>query len=477
MSTIPSNGRWPLTITGLEILGPIGSGGMGEVYMARQVALNRLVAVKWLRLEDAPSRDPEIAERFRREATLMASVHHPNILTIHDFGMYQGRPYLVLEFVEGGDLRRVMNETSPVPVDRVRSILRSVCAAVDALHRRGILHRDLKPENILMGDGGVPKVGDFGIAVLREAVGELTRTAVGLGTPGYVAPEQQYDLGVDERVDQYSLAALAYELLTGQKPLGVFRPPSSHNPGVPPAADAVIMKALSESPADRYAGVTEFAEAFESAFLEVPREKPIVLRAETPRTKYALSGLLGLFLIGLFGWLTGWFGPPRKGDDQVKAPIGGREPSTALRGDADEQPNDARLPVVEEIPDDRLIELGAYLLWLRQGSPKAHEGGQIAEVKNREAAEAMLQPTLEKLAYEIWVHRGSPKPTDPAEIKRSEEQDWFEAKRHLLGQLESQIRELQASSATEGEPSGEGDRATPESSEPERADEAAQVLP
>jgi formylglycine-generating enzyme required for sulfatase activity len=169
-----------------------------------------------------------------------------------------------MEYVPTGDLRSRMVVGSAMKVDEVRALLGPVVRAVDYLHRQGIVHRDLKPENILLHEG-VPKVTDFGIAVLDEHFGMLTRTGETLGTPGYVAPEQQYRLKIDERVDQFSLAALSYEMLTGRRPLGFFPPPSKLNPKLGRAVDAAIMKALSDDPTNRFAGISKFGEVLDRA--------------------------------------------------------------------------------------------------------------------------------------------------------------------------------------------------------------------
>ena len=165
----------------------------------------------------------------------MARVHHPNVVQVHDSGTVDGRPYLVMEYVEGGDLRR-QNGAGPAvaprpgpPAGLAGGRRRSTC-----LHAHGIVHRDLKPENILMHHGCTPMLTDFGLAVLDTDVGGLTRADGLMGTLGYVAPEQQYGLGVDERADQYSMAAVIYELLTGHRPLGILKPPSQFNPGLGP---------------------------------------------------------------------------------------------------------------------------------------------------------------------------------------------------------------------------------------------------
>ncbi len=186
-----------LAIPGYEILHPIGTGGMGQVFLARQLPLGRPVAIKVLAIEPGHNSEERIL-RFRREAELMASLSHPNVLPVFQYGESDGLPYLILEYIAHGDLRRAMPEGYPMEAERVMAILRPVADALAYLHERGILHRDLKPENILMHEGIVPKVADFGVAVSLMGSNSLTKTGHRIGTLGYVAPEQHYQLEVDE---------------------------------------------------------------------------------------------------------------------------------------------------------------------------------------------------------------------------------------------------------------------------------------
>ena len=210
-----SGGHVP-KVSGYEMLRLLGQGGMGKVYLAQQ-ALKRLVCVKVLSIPEGEDADLCRA-MFAREAELLASVSHPHILSVFDFGTTAdlNLPFLVTEYIEEGDLRKRMSKGHAMPIDRVRSILSQVGKAWEILHGKEIIHRDLKPENILMPTDAECKVGDFGLAVMQDKAGLLTRSIRGLGTPGYVSPEQQYGLKIDERTDQYSLAALGYELLTGR---------------------------------------------------------------------------------------------------------------------------------------------------------------------------------------------------------------------------------------------------------------------
>jgi formylglycine-generating enzyme required for sulfatase activity len=253
-----------LNIPGYEIIGPIGQGGMGAVYLARQSSLGRPVAVKILSL--IPRTDPvDQIVRFRREAELMAQVHHANIVPVHDSGTVDGSPYLVMEYIEEGDLRRRMQPGHALPVEHVRPLVLPVAQALAYLHGHGIVHRDLKPENILMRYGCTPMLTDFGLAMLANDVGTPDRTDHVMGTLGYVAPEQQYGLAVDERADQYAMAAVIYELLTGHRPLGIVKPPSQLSAELGPGVDAVLLRALQEDPDDRYPTIQEFGVALDRA--------------------------------------------------------------------------------------------------------------------------------------------------------------------------------------------------------------------
>ena len=290
---------------------------MGEVYLARQVALNRPVAIKFLtRTAGDPPDEYEV--RFHREAELMARVSHPNVVTIFDFGTVDGRPYLVMEYVEGGDLRSRMVPDLPMKTGEIQAIIKPVVRALEYLHRQGIVHRDMKPENILMHHEETPKVTDFGIAVLDFAIGSLTRTGQSLGTPGYVAPEQQYGLKVDERADQFSLAALCYEMATGRKPLGSFPPPAKLNPKLGRVPARPSCRALSDDPADRFPTIGEFGEALDRG-LALGRV-PEVLEG-SGRLVAALAVLGVLAGVGLVAFLS----PDSAGKPGVRPANAGRE--------------------------------------------------------------------------------------------------------------------------------------------------------
>ena len=409
-------------VPGCELLYAAGRGATGRVFVARQTALNRLVAIKFLSF-DADADPEERLARFRREAAIMAGLSHPHVVSIFFSGEIDEIPYLVMEFVSDGDLRRRMTEGKPMPNAQVLSVLKPVGEALDYLHGKGILHRDLKPENILMLVDGIPKVADFGIAVERSESGEITRSGQGLGTLGYVAPEQQYRLPVDERADQYSLAAMTYEMLTGQRPLGVFKPPSHHNPQLSEETDLAVMKGLQEDPSDRFPSVLTFCRAVQST-LE-PGAKTAVATNKRHSTG-ALAALATFFLlIGIWAFRPPPGGPP------WPPPPWGRPPFVQMDGDVRRAQPVLTAQAAPKVPDREispqfkaLTAICAQNLWKEMGSP-ANLAKPVDDA-NWLDAEMYLHQYVDTQAYEIYVERGGPKlPPDPA----MSGQDWEEAER------------------------------------------------
>jgi serine/threonine protein kinase len=236
-----------------EILELLGHGGMGAVYKARQPALDRLVALKIL----APDRvrDPAFAERFSREARTLARLSHPHIVGIHDVGQTDSLYYFIMEYVDGANLREVMQAGRLSPGDAL-ALVPQLCDALQFAHEAGVVHRDIKPENILLDRAGRVKVADFGLAKLLEpdrADGvSLTLSGAVMGTPAYMAPEQiEHPLDVDHRADIYAVGVVFYEMLTGELPLGRFDPPSS-KVRVDVRLDHVVLRALEKEPSRRY---------------------------------------------------------------------------------------------------------------------------------------------------------------------------------------------------------------------------------
>ena len=236
----------------LDILELVGKGGMGAVYKARQPALNRLVALKVL--PASVSGDPGFADRFHREARLLARLQHPRIVTIHDFGVAGSLHYLVMEYVDGPNLRAVQRSGRLTPAQALR-IVPEICEALQYAHDRGVVHRDIKPENVLLDREGHVKITDFGIAKMIGPDAETAALTGGvdvIGTPHYMAPEQiERPSDVDHRADIYSLGVVFYELLTGELPLGRFAAPSQRVQ-VDVRLDDVVLRTLEKEPARRY---------------------------------------------------------------------------------------------------------------------------------------------------------------------------------------------------------------------------------
>src|SRR5213593_4688364 len=248
----------------LEILELIGQGGMGFVFKARQSKIERLVALKIL--PQSLAADHAFAERFTREGRVLARLNHPNIVTIHDFGQANGFYYLLMEFVDGVNLRQAMRMGRFTPAQAL-AVVPHICEALQFAHNEGILHRDIKPENILLDSKGRVKIADFGIAkLLGEPHTDATRTGSGatLGTPHYMAPEQLERPGeVDHHADIYSLGVVFYEMLTGELPLGKFQSPSQ-KVQVDVRLDEVVLHALEKEPARRYQQVSEVKTAVDA---------------------------------------------------------------------------------------------------------------------------------------------------------------------------------------------------------------------
>ncbi|MCE9592861.1 MAG: serine/threonine protein kinase [Planctomycetes bacterium] len=241
----------------LDFEGLVGQGGMGFVFRARHRELGRTVALKLLAREHAV--EPSFAERFRREARTLARLSHPGIVAIFDSGERGGWFYLLMEFVEGANLRHLMKSARVEPAQAL-SIVGQVCAALQYSHDQGVVHRDIKPENVLIDVAGHVKIADFGLARLVDrdlGAFALTGSHQVMGTPHYMAPEQwEKPQSVDHRADIYALGVVFYELLTGEMPLGRFDAPSKRVQ-VDVRLDEVVLKALEKQPERRYQQASE----------------------------------------------------------------------------------------------------------------------------------------------------------------------------------------------------------------------------
>jgi hypothetical protein len=243
------------SLPGFEMQDRIGVGGMGEVYRATQLSLGRTVAVKFL------AAGAEALPTFVRESRLMAALAHPNVVTIFDCGESDGRQFLVMEYVAGTPLRARMQPGVPWDVAAAATFIDTIGQALSFIHGRGVLHLDLKPENILCHENGTVKITDFGLAVPTPDAGSLVEGRPYQGSVDYCAPEQRFGLAADERCDVFSLAVLAYELLTGALPGRIYTPASRLNPRLPVAIDGILRRGLARKPKERYSTVDEFRRA------------------------------------------------------------------------------------------------------------------------------------------------------------------------------------------------------------------------
>jgi eukaryotic-like serine/threonine-protein kinase len=258
-----------------EITAPIATGGMGEVWKARDRVLDRIVAAKVLKTEY--TNDPSFLARFRNEARHTAALSHPNIASVYDYGEttddsgVQTLAFLVMEYVEGQPLVTILHEEGRLPVDWTLHVLGQAADGLSAAHRAGVVHRDIKPGNLIVRPDGVVKLTDFGIAQARDAA-PLTRTGMVVGTAQYLSPEQAQGMEVNAASDVYSLGVVGFECLSGARPFDgasqvaialahINRPPPPLPGDIPPAVRLLVERALAKDPADRFADGGAFAEA------------------------------------------------------------------------------------------------------------------------------------------------------------------------------------------------------------------------
>lgn len=266
----------------------LGQGGMGTVYLGVHHSIGSRVAIKVLSQECAKSR--ALVDRFFAEARAVNVIRHESIVSVTDLAsLPDGRPYIVMEYLDGGSLADLLKAHGALPLGTLTRLLREMLGALDAAHKKGIIHRDLKPDNVYVTTSGRVKVLDFGIAKLRpdiSGIDEATRTGSLMGTPYYMSPEQATGQPVDPRSDLYSVGVMLFEGVTGQRPFVVSNlyellkahvewmppAPSSLRPDVPPALEQILLRALQKEPVHRFQSAHELASALEHAELQLPPE-------------------------------------------------------------------------------------------------------------------------------------------------------------------------------------------------------------
>jgi serine/threonine-protein kinase len=348
-----------------QIIGELGRGAMGVVYHATDPAIGRSVAIKTIRIRDIADtkhRD-KLRDRLFREARSAGVLSHPNIVTIYDMDEADGLAYIAMAYVNGPTLEKILATEEPLSGAKMLRILRQAAAALDYAHARGIVHRDIKPANIMTDEDGSVKITDFGIAKITEGQ-HSTETKTVAGTPNYMSPEQVQGLEVDGRSDQFSLAVIAFEILTGERPFVgehlstiVFRivaeePPQAFrvNTTLTEKIDEVLRKGLSKKPADRFPNCSSFVGALELACAEsrgwktlpagaaaaMPTmavektgpppqaEPPVVPADEPPRKSRLLPVLLSLLVVSavaaVFVYQAGLVGQPPRPVAVAKTP-------------------------------------------------------------------------------------------------------------------------------------------------------------
>lgn len=285
-----------------DVLEEIGSGATAITYRGRDRRLNRYVAIKIMRQD--PGLDQNFVQRFEREARTAASVSHGNVVDVYDVGQEAGQLYIVMQYIDGEDLKHLIARRGALPLDRAREITRQVLAGVGAIHAAGIVHRDIKPQNVLIGRDGIARVTDFGIAQAAMDSG-LTTAGTTVGTAAYMAPEQAQGGQVTEASDLYAVGVMLYEMLTGvmpfksPTPMGMMLahiqqqpvPPSERNrqAGIPAELDGIVLQAMAKDPRDRFRTASAMARALESV----------------PATSARTTVLPGMMDVGRTAWVNG----------------------------------------------------------------------------------------------------------------------------------------------------------------------------
>jgi serine/threonine protein kinase len=347
----------------------LGRGSMGIVYRGFEAEIGRTVAVKVIRPQQSPTaeEDAEMKLRFTREAAAAGKLSHPNIVVIYRLGEESGAPYIAMEFVSGVSLDQAVTPGAPMDAQTAISIISQIADALDFAHAEGVVHRDIKPANIMVRPNGRITITDFGIA--RIVSQTMTKIGHSMGTPAYIAPEQIPGSRVDGKADQFSLAVIAYEILSGRKPFTAdtdhgllyqimnVEPPalSDVNALLPPACASVVQRALSKAPDQRYPSCFAFVHALRESFVKQEQPKPVIPKKKPaaadvpPRSARKLSsrriqimaGVVGFLALTFFAvWMYSSYRPPGATNNHHKTKAAAEKPASPV--DAAEKPSEVR---------------------------------------------------------------------------------------------------------------------------------------
>ena len=410
------------------VIEPVGTGGMAEVYRARDELLGRDVAVKVL--SDRFSRDRAFVERFRREAQLAANLNHPNIVSLFDFGSDGDTYFIVMEFIDGRSLADIVRAEGPLLPERAAEIASDVAQALGRAHESGLVHRDVKPSNIMITSTGQTKVTDFGIARALASEGEQTMTQTGMviGTAGYLSPEQAQGDPVDQRSDIYSLGCVLFESLTGRAPFAGDSPlaiaykhvreqperPSLVNRDVPAPLEAIVLKCLAKNPENRYSTALELNDDLQRYLAGQRVQATPVMAGETmvapaatgtqmmaeqdyedePRRGAGWYVVIALMVLALLGGLAYFLANGLFGEEQVTVPdVIGDQQTEAIR-----KLNRAGLDF-EILPKNSNKEPGEVLKQDPEGGDEADKGSIVTLTVSEGRAQVEV-PDLEGLTVE-----------------------------------------------------------------------------
>ena len=291
-----------------EVTGELGQGAMGIVYKARDPLIDRVVAIKTINLGLALDEKEEYEERFYQEAKAAGRLNHPNIVTIYDVGRTGDVAYIAMEFLQGRELRDIMNDVGKLPVDQTLDIVAQAALGLAYAHEHDIVHRDVKPSNIMVIRDGLVKITDFGIARMASS-SVRTQTGMVLGSPKYMSPEQVMGKAIDQRSDIFSLGVMLYEMLTGQPPFkgenvnaimyqtlnAIPAPPSKLNPAVPEMVNFIVAKAIAKGVEDRYQNARDLATDLRACREAMPKSgQSINVSASAGSTQRVIPDAIGI---------------------------------------------------------------------------------------------------------------------------------------------------------------------------------------